>query len=92
MPHTSSAKKSMRQIEKRRQRNKTTKKTIKFALRKVNEPAKDTTPDQLKKDAVLAIRSLDKAASKGRIHPNKAARKKSQIDRLLNKKAAEAKK
>lgn len=91
MPHTTSAKKSMRQDEKRRQRNKATKKTIKLALRKVNEPAKDVSTEQHKKDAVAAISILDKAASKGRIHPNKAARKKSQIDRLLNKKAAAAK-
>lgn len=91
MPHTSSAKKSMRQIEKRRLLNKATKKSIKLALRAVNEPAKDVTPEQLKKDAIVAIRALDKAASKRRIHPNKAARKKSQIARLLNKKAAAAK-
>jgi small subunit ribosomal protein S20 len=91
MPHTSSAKKSMRQIEKRRLRNKATKKHIRLALRKVDEPAKDTPLDQIKKDAVAAIKALDKAASKRRIHPNKAARKKSQIDRLLNKKTAAAK-
>jgi len=45
MPHTSSAKKSMRQIEKRRLQNRATKKTIKLSLRKVNEPEKDTTPE-----------------------------------------------
>ena len=91
MPHTSSAKKSMRQTEKRRLLNRATKKTIKVALRRVNEQEKDAPADQLKKDAVAAIRALDKAASKRRIHPNKAARKKSQIDRLLNTKAAAAK-
>jgi small subunit ribosomal protein S20 len=88
MPHTSSAKKSMRQIEKRRMRNRATKKTIKLALRKVESPAKDVAADQLKKDAIEAISVLDKAASKRRIHPNKAARKKSQIARALNKAAA----
>ena len=92
MPHTSSAKKSMRQIEKRRLLNKATKKTIKLTLRKVNEPEKGVAIEQMKTDAIAAIRQLDKAASKRRIHPNKAARKKSQIDRLLNKTAAEAKK
>lgn len=88
MPHTSSAKKSMRQDEKRRLRNRATKKSIKLALRKVNDAPKDAAADQLKTDAVAAIRVLDKAASKGRIHPNKAARKKSQIARLLNTKTA----
>lgn len=88
MPHTSSAKKSMRQIEKRRLLNKATKKTIRLSLRKVEEPAKNVTPEQLKTDALVAVRALDKAASKRRIHPNKAARKKSQIARKLNKVAA----
>ena len=91
MPHTSSAKKSMRQIEKRRLQNKATKKTIRLALRKVEDPEKNVTPEQLKTDAVAAIRALDKAASKRRIHPNKADRKKSQIARKLNKVAAAAK-
>ena len=88
MPHTSSAKKSMRQIEKRRLLNKATKKTIRLSLRKVEEPAKNVTPEQLKTDALAAVRALDKAASKRRIHPNKAARKKSQIARKLNKVAS----
>ncbi|MEI7687536.1 MAG: 30S ribosomal protein S20 [Planctomycetota bacterium] len=91
MPHTSSAKKSMRQIEKRRLLNRATKKSIKLTLRKVEAIAKDTTPEQLQKDALAAVRALDKAAAKRRIHPNKAARKKSQIAKILNKKAAAAK-
>lgn len=91
MPHTESAKKALRQTEKRRLRNKATKKAIKLALRPVTVPEKDVAADQLKKDALTAIRLLDKAASKKRIHPNKAARKKSQIDRMLNQRKAAAK-
>jgi small subunit ribosomal protein S20 len=86
MPHTEGAKKRLRQNEKRRLRNKATKKAIKLALRPFAEPAKDV--EQLKKDGLAAVRLLDKAASKRRIHPNKAARKKSQIARALNKAAA----
>ena len=44
-----------RQIEKRRMRNRATKKTIKLALRKVESPAKDVAADQMKKDAIEAI-------------------------------------
>ena len=88
MPPTPSAKKSMRQDEKRRLRNKATRKTIRLALRQVDEAVKGSNADQIKKDALVAIRALDKAASKRRIHPNKAARKKSQIARMLNAKAA----
>jgi small subunit ribosomal protein S20 len=88
MPHTEGAKKRLRQNEKRRLRNKATKKAIKLALRPFDEPTTDV--EQLKKDSRVAVRLLDKAASKSRIHPNKAARKKSQIARALNKVAAAA--
>ena len=91
MPHTSSAKKSMRQTEKRRLLNKATKKAIRVGLRQVAEQPKDAPADQLKKDTINAISILDKAAAKRRIHPNKAARKKSQLDRAFNKAKAAAK-
>ena len=84
MPHTPSAKKSMRQDDKRRLRNKATKKAIKLALRPISEPEKGATPEQMKAEALTAFSLLDKAAAKRRIHPNKAARKKSQIARALN--------
>ena len=70
MPHTEGAKKRLRQNEKRRLRNKATKKAIKLSLRPFDEPATDV--EQLKKDGRVAVRLLDKAASKGRIHANKA--------------------
>lgn len=91
MPHTESAKKRARQYDKRRLRNKATKKAIKLALRPLTEVAKDATAESLKGDAIKATRLLDKAAAKNRIHPNKAARKKSQIDRALNQLKAAAK-
>ena len=87
MPHTPSAKKSIRQDAKRRMRNRTTKKAIKLQLRKLTEPAKDTSLDQLQAELKIAIRKLDKAAARRVIHPNTAARKKSQLTRLLNAKA-----
>src|SRR5690242_13330087 len=58
MPHTPSAKKSMRQDEKRRLRNKATRKTIRLALRQVDEAVKGGAADQIKKDALVAIRAL----------------------------------
>jgi small subunit ribosomal protein S20 len=86
MPHTPSAKKSMRQTEKRRASNRATKKTIKLQIRKLIEPAKDATPEKLREELKLAIKELDKAAARRVIHPNNAARKKSQLARLLNAK------
>ncbi|BCL13390.1 MULTISPECIES: 30S ribosomal protein S20 [Micromonospora] len=68
-----------RQNEKRRLRNKSVKSSLKTAVRKFHEAvaAGDT-----EKAAVLmrdASRKLDKAASKGVIHANQAANRKSAI-------------
>ena len=88
MPHTKSAKKSLRKNEKRRLRTKAAKKAIKLQVRKLIQPGKDTSPEALREELKLAIKKLDKAASKRVIHPNTAARRKSQLARLLNAKAA----
>jgi small subunit ribosomal protein S20 len=87
MPHTPSAKKSLRQDAKRRLRNRAAKKSIKIQLKKLTEPAKDASLDSLQMELKVAIRKLDKAAAKRIIHPNTAARKKSQLARLMNAKA-----
>jgi small subunit ribosomal protein S20 len=87
MPHTPSAKKSLRQTARRRLRNRATKKAIKLQLKKLTEPAKDASLDSLQMELKVAIRKLDKAAAKRVIHPNTAARKKSQLSRLINAKA-----
>jgi len=87
MPHTSSAKKSLRQTEKRRASNRAAKKAIKIQVKKVTEAPKDAPLDAFQTDLRAAIRRLDKAAAKRVIHPNTAARKKSQLARLLNAKA-----
>ena len=89
MPHLKSAKKRMRQTLKRRDHNRATKKALKKQLKSVAEVAgeKQVNLEQLKKEAVIAIKKLDKAAARRVIHPNTAARKKSQIARLINAKS-----
>ena len=89
MPHLKSAKKRMRQNLKRRDHNRAVKKSLKKQLKSVFEVGGDTagTMDELKKEATAAIKKLDKAAARRVIHPNTAARKKSQIARLINAKA-----
>jgi small subunit ribosomal protein S20 len=72
-----------RQNEKRRLRNKSVKSSLKTAIRKFNEgvAAGDAeTATTLLRDA---SRRLDKAASKGVIHPSQAANRKSAIARRL---------
>lgn len=90
MPHLKSAKKSLRQNAKRRLRNRATKKGIKLEIKTFLAVVqnKDSTPEQLKTELSKAAKKLDKAAAKRVIHPNVAARKKSQLARMINKRAA----
>jgi small subunit ribosomal protein S20 len=69
--------KRIKQNEKRRQRNKSVKSSLKTAIRKFREAA-DTGDKETATVALRAAsRALDKAASKGVIHKNQAANKKS---------------
>jgi small subunit ribosomal protein S20 len=83
MPHTKSAAKRLRQNENRRRRNRNWIKLVKKQTRAV---ADALTADAAKagKEFVTATQKLDKAAAKGVIHPNKAARLKSRLARKLN--------
>ena|ERR1019366_671126 len=92
MPHLKSAKKRLRQDIKRREHNRATKKSLRKQLKTVLEVAgeKQVNMEQLKKEATSAVKKLDKAAAKRVIHPNNAARKKSQIARLINAKSKPA--
>src|SRR5215208_6956649 len=87
MPHTKSAKKNLRKSEKRRLRNRGTKRTIKTHLGRFEE-ALTGTIEQAQQEYNLAAKKLDKAAARHIIHPNLAARKKSQLARALQKKKA----
>ena len=83
MPHTKSAKKSLRQDEKRRARNRAVKKALKTQLKKFAATLKEGTAEQKQADFIAAVKRLDKAAARRVIHPNAAARKKSQLARAL---------
>lgn len=83
MPHTSSAKKSMRQDAKRRDRNKAVKKAIKVGLKKFEATLATGSAEQKQAEFVAVTKKLDKAAARRVIHPNAAARKKSQLAKKL---------
>lgn len=87
MPHTRSARKNSRKSAKLRLRNRATKKAIKNQLKKFDELADKGSGTELGQEFAAAIRKLDKAAARGVIHPNLAARKKSQLARKMNAKA-----
>ena len=56
-------------------------KALKTAIRKFREAAETGNADEAKTLAVAATKQLDKAASKGVIHKNQAANRKSAIDK-----------
>ena len=62
--------------------------TLKTHVKRV-AAATEGTIEQLQQEYNLAAKKLDKAAAKKIIHPNLAARKKSQLARLANAKKAQ---
>jgi small subunit ribosomal protein S20 len=89
MPHTRSAKKRLRQNEKRRQHNRATKKAIKKQIKGFLALVETGTAEQVREEYSKTAKKLDKAAAKRVIHPNLAARKKSQLQKKVNAKAAQ---
>jgi len=85
MPHTKSAKKNLRKSLKRRERNRAAKKTIKTHIKRFLA-ALDGPLEAAQNEYNVAATKLDKAANRRIIHPNLAARKKSQMARALHQK------
>ena len=71
------------QNEKRRLRNKAVKSSLKTAVRKFNETAASGEAETAATLLRDASRALDKAVSKGVIHKNQAANRKSAIAKKL---------
>jgi small subunit ribosomal protein S20 len=57
---------------------------MKFAIKKFGEALKTGDAENIKTAMVNAIKVIDKAASKGVIHKNAAARKKSSLYKRLS--------
>lgn len=79
MANIKSQKKRILTNEKARQRNKAVKSSLKTSVRKFNAAAEAGDAEQATVLAREASRKLDKAASKGVIHKNQAANRKSAI-------------
>jgi small subunit ribosomal protein S20 len=76
-----------KQNEKRRLRNKSVKSSLKTAIRKFHAAMESGDADNAATLARDASRKLDKAASKGVIHQNQAANRKSSLARRLQRPA-----
>jgi small subunit ribosomal protein S20 len=70
--------------EKHRLRNKSVKSSVKTAIRKFREAAESGDKDKAVDLLRDASKKLDKAASKGVIHANQAANKKSAMAKRVN--------
>ncbi|MEE2935962.1 MAG: 30S ribosomal protein S20 [Planctomycetota bacterium] len=83
MPNTASARKRLRQNEKKRLHNRSEKSTMRTQIRKVREAVKAGDNDKAQSEYRAAQKSIDKAASKKLIHRNAAARTKSRLTKLV---------
>ena len=90
MPGSKSVQKQARVDEKRRLRNKSTRSLCKTNTTKAQRLISSGELEPARKAVVTAITSLDKAAEKGVIHPNNAARRKSRLMKKLNSASSEA--
>ena len=84
MPSTKSAKKHLITDEKSRIRNKGRRSTIRSAEKKLRSAVEGGDKSQAQELFLSAIKSVDKAAKYGIIPKNKANRKKSQFQKLIN--------
>ena len=82
MANTSSARKRIKQNEKRRLRNRALRSAIRSAVKTARAAVAGKTP-KAAEEVHAALRELDRAVSRGVIHRNTAARKKSSLARLL---------
>ena len=80
MPNSRSAKKSLRQSQDNRARNRVKRTVLRNALKKCRAAAGTADAEPAFR---LATKKLDQAAAKRLIHPNTAARLKSRLSKVL---------
>ena len=73
-----------KQNQKRRMRNRVYRGTARTYVRKAEAAIKVGDAQASQEEVLKAIKALDKAASKGVIHKNNAARRKSRLVKKLN--------
>lgn len=83
MPNTASAKKRLRQNEKRRLHNRARKSALRGQLRKLREAVASGDSDLMKTEFKLAQKKLDQAAAKNLIHKNVASRTKARLSKMV---------
>lgn len=89
MPNIKSAIKRVKTSEKRRLRNASQKSALRTAVKTFEAAAASNNIETAKEALIAATKKLDKAVTKGLIHKNAAARKKSRLAKLFNSLSAQ---
>ena len=84
MPNIKSAKKRVKVTETKTLQNKMFKSAMKTSVKKYKAAVAEGNKELAEKTYLEAVGMVDRAVSKGIIHKNNAARKKSQYTKLLN--------
>lgn len=87
MPNIKSAKKRVKVIAAKTLRNKSLNSSLKTSIKKANA-AIDNNVNGKSEVVKVAVKKIDQAVSKGILHKNTAARKKSKLVKKLNKVSA----
>jgi small subunit ribosomal protein S20 len=88
MANTRSALKRIRTSEKRRVRNMAVRTGVRTAVKTTRTALAGSDVQEARDSLARAVQLLDKAVTKGVVHKNAAARKKSRLTRQLNALAA----
>jgi len=89
MPNIKSASKRLLVNQKATERNKSAKSLIKTNIKKFDAAASAGDKETAESAYKVAVKTVDRAATKGLIHKNKAARRKSALTKKLNSVAGE---
>lgn len=81
MPNIKSARKRMRTDERNRRRNVSIRSRMKTYIKDALTVIESKNAEEIKNILPQALSEVDRAATKGIIHPNSAARKKSMLQR-----------
>jgi len=84
LANTKSAIKRLRSAERRRLRNRVYRGRARTAIKKARRLIAEGRLEEAREAVRVAVSALDKAAEKGIIHKNNAARRKSRLMRQLN--------
>jgi small subunit ribosomal protein S20 len=88
MAHTKSARKRIRQDEKRRVRNQSVKTRVRSLTKQFRTTLDESDSEQTAKALKEAIQALDKAATKGIMHSKTASRKIGRLSKAAHKKSS----